>query len=63
MNYFLYQLWASVILLIFFCNCRIPYINASAVGGQPRNHLIISITKHSMAQIFNKITMARVSEF
>ena len=22
-------------LLIFFCSCKIPYTNASAVGGQP----------------------------
>ena len=23
------------LLLIFFCNCKIPYNKASAVGGQP----------------------------
>ena len=31
------------LLLIFFCNCKIPYNKASAVGGQPEIILIIVI--------------------
>lgn len=34
-HYFLYQICVVWIRFIFFCNCRIPYNNASAVGGQP----------------------------
>lgn len=34
-HYFLYQTCVVCIRFIFFCNCKIPYNNASAVGGQP----------------------------
>lgn len=33
--YFRCHDWIFVIRLIFFCNCKTPYNNASAVGGHP----------------------------
>lgn len=33
--YFLYQVTPFLPLLIFLCNCSMPYNSASAVGGQP----------------------------
>ncbi len=45
-DYFLYQDWCVVILFIFFCSWRIPYIKASAEGGHPgHKNSILSIAK------------------
>lgn len=33
--YFLYHAYCVRIYLIRFCNCNVPYIRASAEGGQP----------------------------
>jgi len=33
--YLLYHILVIFVCLIFFCNWKIPYINASDVGGQP----------------------------
>ena len=33
--YFLYHIWTVFMRFTFFCSWRMPYISASAVGGQP----------------------------
>lgn len=33
--YFLYHILVIFVCLIFFCSWKMPYINASDVGGQP----------------------------
>ena len=36
LSHFVYRQRAIVLVRrIFFCNCRMPWISASAVGGQP----------------------------
>jgi hypothetical protein len=34
-HYFRYHILVVFVFLIFFCNWKMPYNNASAVGGQP----------------------------
>lgn len=53
--YFLYHICKVFIRLTFFCSCRTPYINASAVGGQPEKHKSSRFVTSFIAKILLKV--------
>ena len=42
-TYFLYHICRVFMRFTFFCNCRIPYSKASAVGGHPETKFFINL--------------------